>query len=378
MAGGGAPRRRNGRWDERSRPPEDRSRLGEGGAGTPSVASGAVAVLFSTHPAYAEHQPGIGHPERPERLQAVLAGVERSHLDATLVPVEPTPASREDLLRVHPAELVDALERFMAAGGGQIDGDTAVSEGSWDAALLAAGAGLDAVDRLERGEGDAAFCAVRPPGHHATPTRAMGFCLFNNVAVTAAALADRGERVLVVDYDAHHGNGTQDAFWRDERVAYVSMHEWPLYPGTGALSDVGEGDGTGWTVNLALPAGATGDVYRDAVEQVVAPLAEEHGSTWLLLSAGFDAHRADPLTGLALTSGDVADITLDLLQLVPAGRRLAFLEGGYDLEALADCTASCLLALAGERGATEAPTSDGPGGHVPAAAARLHQRARQN
>ena len=334
-----------------------------------------MAVLFSTHPAFAEHQPGAGHPERPERLQAVLAGVERSHLDSTLVPVSPRAATRDDLLRVHPAELVDALERFMAAGGGAIDGDTAVSEGSWDAALMAAGAGLDAVERLDRGEGDAAFCAVRPPGHHATPTRAMGFCLFNNVAVTAAALADRGERVLIVDYDAHHGNGTQDVFWRDERVAYVSFHEYPLYPGTGALDEAGAGEGTGWTVNLALPAGATGDVYRHAVELVVAPLAEEHGSTWLLLSAGFDAHRADPLTGLGLTSGDMADLTLDLLQLAPPGRRLAFLEGGYDLEALADCTAACLVALAGGRQAAEAPTSDGPGQHVPAAAAQVHHHA---
>ena len=334
-----------------------------------------MTVLFSTHPAFAEHQPGVGHPERPERLRAVVAGVQRSRLDSTLVPVSPRPATREDLLRVHPAELVDALERFIAEGGGNIDADTAVSSGSWDAALLAAGAGLDAVDRLDRGEGDAAFCAVRPPGHHATPTRAMGFCLFNNVAVTAAALAHRGERVLIVDYDAHHGNGTQDVFWRDERVAYVSLHEWPLYPGTGELSETGVGDGAGWTVNLALPSGATGDVYRDAVETVVAPLAEEHGSTWLLLSAGFDAHRADPLTGLGLTSGDIADITLDLLQLAPPGKRLAFLEGGYDLEALADCTAACLVALAGGREAAEAPTSGGAGAHVPAAAAQVHHRA---
>ena len=336
-----------------------------------------MAVLFSTHPAFAEHQPGQGHPERPERLQAVLAGVERSQLDAALVPVSPRPATRDELLRVHPASLVDALQRFIEGGAGAIDGDTWASAGSWGAALMAAGAGLDAVERLDAGEGDAAFCAVRPPGHHATPTRAMGFCLFNNVAVTAAALAERGERVLIVDYDAHHGNGTQDVFWKDGRVAYVSMHEWPLYPGTGALSEAGEGEGTGWTVNVALPAGATGDTYREAVEKVVAPLAEEHGSTWLLISAGFDAHRADPLTGLGLTAGDFADLTLDLLQLVPAGKQVAFLEGGYDLEALADCTASCLVALAGERHAPEAPTAGGPGGHVPEAAALVHLKARE-
>jgi acetoin utilization deacetylase AcuC-like enzyme len=335
-----------------------------------------VAILFSTHPDYAEHQPGAGHPERPERLTAVLAGVERSQLDSTIVPVAPRRAERSDLTRVHPEEFVAALERFCLAGGGQLDGDTAAVPASWDAALYAAGAGLDAVDRLERGEGDAAFCAVRPPGHHATATRSMGFCLFNSVAVTAAALAERGERVLIVDFDAHHGNGTQDIFWTDDRVAYVSFHEYPLYPGSGALAEVGEGAGRGWTVNLPLPAGATGDVYRHGVEEVVAPLAEEHGSTWLLLSAGFDAHRRDPLTGLGLTAADIGDLTLDLLALAPAGRQLAFLEGGYDLEALADSTAACLAAMAGERHHPEGPTSGGPGAHIPLAAAQVHQRAR--
>lgn len=334
-----------------------------------------MAVLVSTHPAYAEHLTGAGHPERPERLQAVLSGVERAALAGEVVPVAPRQATREELVRVHAEDYVDALERFCAAGGGQLDGDTTATAESWEAACYAAGAGIDAAERLSRGDGTAAFCVVRPPGHHATPTRAMGFCLFNNVAVTAAALAERGERVLVVDYDAHHGNGTQDAFYADERVAYVSLHEYPLYPGTGALDEVGSGEGRGWTVNLPLPAGATGDTYRDAIETVVAPLAEAHGSTWLIVSAGFDGHVRDPLTGLGLSSGDVADMTLDLLQLVPEGRRLAFLEGGYDLDALADCTAACLSALAGDRHHPEAPTSGGPGGHIPDAARRVRERA---
>src|SRR5690606_20162777 len=148
-------------------------------------------------------------------------------------------------------------EEVCVTGGGHLDGDTVVSEGSYAAALLAAGAGLEAVRRLEAGEGDTAFLAVRPPGHHATPTRAMGFCLVNNVAVTAAALADRGERVLVVDYDAHHGNGTQDAFYDDPRVTYASIHEYPLYPGTGSLHETGRGDADGTTVNVPVPAGTT-------------------------------------------------------------------------------------------------------------------------
>jgi len=189
----------------------------------------------------------------------------------------------------------------------------------------------------------------------------MGFCLFNNVAVTAAALAERGERVLVVDYDAHHGNGTQDIFWTDPRVAYVSLHQYPLYPGTGGLREVGDGEGRGFTVNLPLPAGSTGDAYRAGVDEVIRPLAETFEPTWLLLSAGFDAHRADPLTDLGLSAGDVADLTSELLSLVPEGRRIAFLEGGYDLEALASCAAACLGALAGQRCADEPPTSGGPG-----------------
>jgi acetoin utilization deacetylase AcuC-like enzyme len=200
----------------------------------------------------------------------------------------------------------------------------------------------------------------------------MGFCLLNNVAIAAAALADRGERVLVVDYDAHHGNGTQDTFWSDPRVLYVSAHEWPLYPGTGGIEEVGAGAGTGATVNLPFPAGTTGDVYLAAVDDVIAPIAHAFGPTWLIVSAGFDAHRADPLTGLSLSSGDYAALTSRLVALVPAGRRLVFLEGGYDLDALRDSTAACLSALAGVDDRPEPATSGGPGRRVVDAALRIH------
>ena len=176
----------------------------------------------------------------------------------------------------------------------------------------------------------------------------MGFCLFNNVAVTAAALADRGERVLIVDYDAHHGNGTEEVFWRDPRVLYVSLHEWPLYPGTGALRRRRRRRRARAPRSTSrCPAGATGDVYRRAVDELVAPASEAHGTTWLLVSAGFDAHRADPLTGLGLRAGDFADLTADLLALAPAGRRLLFLEGGYDLDGLADSVGAALARVAG-------------------------------
>jgi len=197
----------------------------------------------------------------------------------------------------------------------------------------------------------------------------MGFCLFNNVAVTAAALADRGERVLVVDYDAHHGNGTQDVFWRDGRVAYASYHQFPLYPGTGGLREVGGGDGLGATLNLPLPPGTTGDAFLAGVDEVLAPFAATFDPTWLLISAGFDAHRADPITDLGLSAGDYADLTAALLTLVPAGRRIVFLEGGYDLEALAGSAAACVGALVGERIVPEPPTGGGPGRDAITAAA---------
>jgi acetoin utilization deacetylase AcuC-like enzyme len=334
-----------------------------------------MAVLYITHPRYLDHDTGLGHPERPARLAAVEDGARRSGLDSELVRVEPRPATTIDLERVHTRTYIAALERFCHTGGGRLDADTAAVPASWDAALLAAGAGLTAVEELAAGTTDAAFCAVRPPGHHALPAQAMGFCLFNNVAVTAAALADRGERVLVVDYDAHHGNGTQDVFYDDPRVTYVSLHQHPLYPGTGAMLETGLGEGRGRTVNLPVPPGATGDVYRAAIDEVIAPLVDEIGITWLLVSAGFDGHRADPLTDLGLTAGDFADITADLAALVPPGRRLAFLEGGYDLDALRDSVAGALVALVGERVHVESPSGGGPGRDVVGAAGIAHRRA---
>jgi acetoin utilization deacetylase AcuC-like enzyme len=334
-----------------------------------------VPVLFATHERCLDHVAGRSHPERPARLDAVIHGVQAADLDSDLVPFAPRPATKDELALVHDPAYIDGVEALCLAGGGRLDPDTGASEASFDAAVLAAGAGLDAVERLERGEGDAAFCAVRPPGHHALAARAMGFCLFNNVAVTAASLASRGERVMVVDFDAHHGNGTQDLFYADPRVTYVSMHEWPLFPGTGAIHDVGVGAGVGTTVNFPFPAGTSGDAYLAAIDEVVAPIVEDWTPTWMLLSAGFDAHRLDPITDLGLSSGDYAQLTARLVALAPKGRVVTFLEGGYDLEALSMSSSACVAALAGAQLLPETPTSTGLGRNVVDAALKIHGRA---
>jgi acetoin utilization deacetylase AcuC-like enzyme len=290
-----------------------------------------VTILLETHASYLCHDTGPGHPERPARLEAVLQGIDGAGMGDAVVAVSPRPATEAELEVAHAPEFVQALKRFCLTGGGHLDPDTSASPESWDAALLAAGAGLDAVERLSRGEATAAFCAVRPPGHHATPRRAMGFCLLNNVAVTGAALAGRGERVAIVDWDAHHGNGTQDCFYADPRVLYASMHEFPLYPGTGRLDETGAGEGIGSTVNLPFPAGTTGDVYLLAVD----------------------------------------DLTRRLAPLVAPGRVVAFLEGGYDLEALARSAGACVAALGGCDYRPEPATAGGAGRAVVEAALRL-------
>ncbi len=294
-----------------------------------------------------DHGTPAWHPEHRGRLDAALAGIDEAGLgDATEWRI-PELVTTDDLGLVHDPVYVEAVEQFCAAGGGQLDPDTVATPGSWTTARRSAGAVLGAIDALRAGECDVAFAGGRPPGHHAVRDRAMGFCLFNNAAVGAAKLAAAGEKVAIVDWDVHHGNGTQDIFYDDPNVLYVSTHESPLYPGTGQLRETGTGPGAGTNVNLPFPAGAAGDTYRAAFDEVVIPVIERFEPDWLIISAGFDAHRDDPLAGLRLTAGDYADMARRLQSLVAPRRLLVVLEGGYDLQALTRSVGATLSTLVG-------------------------------
>jgi acetoin utilization deacetylase AcuC-like enzyme len=289
--------------------------------------------------------------------------------------IESRSASEDELALVHDRRYLDALARLADAGGGDLDPDTPTVAGSWKTAVHAAGTGLAAIEALQRGEGSAAFVAVRPPGHHATTDRGMGFCLLNNVAVGAAVLAEAGERVLIVDWDVHHGNGTQDIFWDDPRVLYVSTHQFPAYPGSGRAGETGGPNASGLTVNVPLPPGSAGDAALAALDDVVGPVVDGFRPTWVLISAGFDAHRDDPLADLVWSAGDFAALTLRVAAFAPKpGRVVAYLEGGYDLPALALSAGATVAALAGASWVPEAPTSGGPGREAVAVAKRFRER----
>ncbi len=303
-----------------------------------------------------------GHPERPERVTAVLAGVGDLDLAGDLVRVATREATRAELLAVHDGAYLDELGAFCYGGGGDIDEDTYATYDSYSIARATAGSGLAVVDELRRRDAGVGLVVTRPPGHHALAGRAMGFCLLNNVAIAAAHLAAAGERVAIIDFDVHHGNGTQEIFWNDPRVLYVSSHQVPLFPGSGMSSEVGGPDALGATCNLPLPAGATGDVVAHAYEEIAAPVLDSFAPTWVLVSAGFDAHRSDPLADLALTSGDFGALSHFAAQFTPQPGRLAFfLEGGYNLQALRASITATLARALGEDCANEAPSAGGPG-----------------
>ncbi|HET7223006.1 MAG TPA: histone deacetylase family protein [Rhodanobacteraceae bacterium] len=302
-------------------------------------------MLLYTHPACLAHDPGAGHPESPARLRAVLEAMDDPRF-AALKRIEAPRVARVQLERVHAAALIDRIfANAPCQGYAQLDPDTAMSPGSLEAALRAAGAVCAAVDALIDGTDNRAFCAVRPPGHHATRDTAMGFCLFNNVAAGAAQALARGiERIAIVDFDVHHGNGTQDIFWNEPRVLYASTHQWPLYPGTGARSETGADN----IVNAPLRPGAGSDEFRSVLSDSVLPRLRDFRPQLLMISAGFDAHRLDPLASLNLEADDYGWVTRELAHVARehgGGRIVSSLEGGYSLTALRESTVAHVAAL---------------------------------
>ena len=322
--------------------------------------------LYLRHPSSFGHDTGA-HPENPRRLTAIEEAMsERDWLGLELV--EAVAAEREQILRVHEPALVDAIEALSEGGGGAIDLDTVASAGSWDAALHAAGGAAQAVDLLLGAGGSGpeagvpfAFCGLRPPGHHAERARSMGFCLFNNVAVAAAqAKAAHGvERVLILDWDVHHGNGTEEIFYGSDEVLYVSIHQDPLYPGTGALADVGSGRGEGYTINLPVPPGTGGEEYLALVQHLVAPVAREWSPGLICISAGYDAHRDDPLAQCELADADYGEMAAAMRELAAEVEApvLVCLEGGYALNALAASVLTTLEGLGGSESPAAAPAA---------------------
>jgi acetoin utilization deacetylase AcuC-like enzyme len=305
-----------------------------------------MTTLLYTHPACLEHDPGRHHPESPARLRAVLEALDAPEF-ARLDRREAPEASLADIARVHPSRFIERLLAAVpSAGHVGIDADTILSPQSGRAALRAAGAVVAAVDAVVAGEADNAFCAVRPPGHHAEPGRAMGFCLFNNVAIGAlrAREAHGLARIAVIDFDVHHGNGTQARFAEDASLFYASTHQFPLYPGTGAASETGVGN----IVNVPLPPMAGSRQFRRGVSREILPALDAFRPEMVLISAGFDAHRSDPLAQLLLDESDYTWVTEQLIEIArrhAGGRVVSTLEGGYDLAALGASAAAHVRVL---------------------------------
>lgn len=291
-----------------------------------------MEVLVATHPSSLRHDTGRMHPERPERVTAVMRGLRGSGLDIS--ELESPPAARSELALVHDASYIEMIETFCSLGGGALDMDTVVSKDSWEAALTAAGGVRALVEELESRSGFTGFAVSRPPGHHALRDRAMGFCLFNNVAVTAALLRSRGLRVAILDWDVHHGNGTQALTADDPGILYASIHQDHFYPFEGELSDIDTLGAKGTVVNIPLPAGSGGAAYRLAWGEIVLPVVRQFVPDWILVSAGYDAHGDDPLAGMRLEADDYGWMAARLAETYPGERIVVSLEGGYDLDAL--------------------------------------------
>jgi acetoin utilization deacetylase AcuC-like enzyme len=298
---------------------------------------------------YLKHQPGESHPERPERIKVLLDLADE--LDrAKFQLLAPKPASRADIEATHGKDYIGLIESTAAHAMYALDGDTLTCRDSFSVSLLAVGGFLNLIDAIAAGDVRNGFALVRPPGHHALRNRAMGFCLFNTMAIAAEYVkrVHGAKRVLIMDWDVHHGNGTQDAFYDDPSVLFISTHQYPFYPGSGAVNEVGTGAGEGFTINIPLPAGCANPEYLSVFQQIVVPAAKRFNPDWILISAGFDPHRRDPLAGMGVSEEGFAAMARQLLALAEnyAVARIAFLlEGGYDLAGLKKSVASVLDAM---------------------------------
>ena len=302
---------------------------------------GRVAYLYD--PLFLDHDPGPGHPESPERLRAIQEHLTARGMFEKIDIRPPPPVGRDDLALIHSEQYIDHVLKHRGIGPAVLDGgDTIISKASVDAALVAAGAATESVHLVFEQDYDHVFAATRPPGHHARPQSAMGFCIFNNIALCAAyALQSQVlSRVLIVDWDVHHGNGTQEMFYASDQVYYLSMHQAPFYPLTGNEGEVGVGPGHGFTKNIPLPAGKTDDHYVSVLERALSDIEESFKPELVLISAGFDAHIADPIGGMQLTEdgfGKMTELVAGVARRHAEGRIISFLEGGYDQQALASC-----------------------------------------
>jgi len=295
---------------------------------------------YISDPFYLKHE-NEPHPENPGRLTAIQSKVESSKFYNNLALIQPRKATLEDIARVHDRGYIESVEQSCQNGVRNLDADTVISPDSYQAALLSAGAGLEALDKILEGTIDNAFCAVRPPGHHAEQNRAMGFCLFNNVGVVAryAQEVKQLDKIFIFDWDVHHGNGTQHSFYKNSSIFYSSTHQYPFYPGTGGSDETGSGDGLGANLNLPMRAYSGDSDYLDAIENKLVPAIQKFNPDLIIISAGFDAHENDPLAQVELSTDCYGKMTQQLLEAakdVCQGRILSMLEGGYDYSALGD------------------------------------------
>lgn len=318
---------------------------------------GNIALFYD--PIFERHSTGFGHPEKAERLSVSLKALEEANLLESVERRSPRRAKVEEIELVHPLPYIEKVKSMSAAGGGHLDLDTALSTDTYEAALKAAGAVIESVEGCFSSDFKYSFCMVRPPGHHALPERGMGFCIFNNVAIGARFALESGEanRVLIVDWDAHHGNGTQGVFYEDPRVLYTSIHQYPFYPGTGSQEETGSGAGRSYTINLPFPAGTGETHYIEAFERVIIPAGRRFNPDIIFVSAGYDSHYADLLCSMHLVDSSFSKMTKMLMSLArecSSDRLIIVLEGGYNLEAMAHSVVQTI----GTLGSRDIPSRD--------------------